>query len=412
MATIVFRGDSIAVAKEMRATPDTVEVGDIFTLTCGGDSVSFTATAGTVANVTAGLTAAWNASTYPQMAEITASDQTTYVKLLADTAGVDFLITSSTTDGGGNDTQTLVMSTAVANAGPNDATTVSNWSTGAVPTAADTVVFEDSDVDLLYNLDQIDFLILHVKMSYTGSIGFPEMNASGYAEYRATSLQGASCTTVNIGQGGGSGSSFTRLEFDGGTPNIVVTNTGTALDDTVKALMLTNFAAGTTVTVSKGSVAIDPYAGETSTATTVEIGYTTSDSDVDFYAGSGSTITTFEQSGGSAEVEAAVTTITQTGGSLYLNGTTLTTVTAYAGTLYYMTTTTIATLVIGSLATVNCERDMRAKTITNLSMYAGGAFLDPHGAVTVTNGIDLVGCSLEQCRISLGYNYTLTKSAI
>jgi len=109
------RNPLFGVAQESRATPGTVEIGDIFDLLVGGEVMAtFTATVATVANVTAGLTAAWNDSTHSSAASITASDETTYIKLLGDVKGVAFTVTGSTTDGGGNDTQTLTISTPTA----------------------------------------------------------------------------------------------------------------------------------------------------------------------------------------------------------------------------------------------------------------------------------------------------------
>jgi hypothetical protein len=104
-----------------RFTPATVEIGDIFTLTAtdgvASAAVSFTATAATVANVTAGLTAAWNASGNALHTPITAADVTTSMTLTADTAGVPFSVAPSTTDGGGANTQTLTRTVVTANSG-------------------------------------------------------------------------------------------------------------------------------------------------------------------------------------------------------------------------------------------------------------------------------------------------------
>src|SRR3990167_4278089 len=123
MALARWRGSATAVAQVDKFTPATVEVNDIFTLTLTDDNgatvaISFTATATTVANVTAGLTAAWNASTDPRAANITAADVTTYMTLTADTAGRPFSVASSTTDGGGAATQTLTRAVTTASSGP------------------------------------------------------------------------------------------------------------------------------------------------------------------------------------------------------------------------------------------------------------------------------------------------------
>ena len=67
-------------------TPANVEIGDVFTAGIGAASVSFTATAATPANVTAGITSAWIANA-TLAALATAADATTHVTLTAVTAG-------------------------------------------------------------------------------------------------------------------------------------------------------------------------------------------------------------------------------------------------------------------------------------------------------------------------------------
>jgi L-cystine uptake protein TcyP (sodium:dicarboxylate symporter family) len=61
-------------------TPAVVEIGDTFTVTINGTSVSFVATVATVANVTAGLTAAINGNA-TLSALVTAVDNTTKVTI-------------------------------------------------------------------------------------------------------------------------------------------------------------------------------------------------------------------------------------------------------------------------------------------------------------------------------------------
>lgn len=112
MATNYYLGTTTARQQVVTVTPANVEVGDIFRLTLTLDdssviTITFTATAATVANVTAGLTAAWNASLNPWVAAITAADNTTNLTLTADVAGVPFSLTTSTANGGAVDDQTL-----------------------------------------------------------------------------------------------------------------------------------------------------------------------------------------------------------------------------------------------------------------------------------------------------------------
>jgi hypothetical protein len=111
----------------------TIEIGDIFTLSDkdGNALVAFTATAGTVANVVAGLVAAWNLSTNAICSRYTAADVgTTHMTLTADAAGSWDEVVATTTDGGGNATETMIITyspirpaTAAASNQPFDAFT-------------------------------------------------------------------------------------------------------------------------------------------------------------------------------------------------------------------------------------------------------------------------------------------------
>jgi hypothetical protein len=104
-------------------TPANVEIADIFNILYDGAIfATYTALAATVADVTAGLAAAWTAATAawaianPASAgkgpdRIAAADGTTVLTLTFDTAGIPFAqrVTATAVDGGGADTQTLVL---------------------------------------------------------------------------------------------------------------------------------------------------------------------------------------------------------------------------------------------------------------------------------------------------------------
>ena len=102
-----------AVAQISTATPALVEIGDTFTATLNGTAVAFVATAATVANVTAGLTAAINLSA--QAGVLTAVDSTTTVTITSDAAWTAFTITCAATAWGWDDTQSLTAATGTAN---------------------------------------------------------------------------------------------------------------------------------------------------------------------------------------------------------------------------------------------------------------------------------------------------------
>lgn len=92
--------------QETRVTPTAVAVDDVFNIKVDGVVVAtFTATEATVANVTAGLQASFS------VPGVTATDESTYVKLVSGTAGVPFSVTTGPTDGGSVDAQELPVTT-------------------------------------------------------------------------------------------------------------------------------------------------------------------------------------------------------------------------------------------------------------------------------------------------------------
>ena len=134
MASETYRYSSGAMAVKQVdiLTPSTVEIGDIFTIIetdvdgVTQKSASFTATAATEANVTAGLTAAWNLVAGTLSGAV---DNTSTIIITAKTAGIGFTITTATQDIGGAETQLLVKTASVPNFGPYDYENMYNWTT-------------------------------------------------------------------------------------------------------------------------------------------------------------------------------------------------------------------------------------------------------------------------------------------
>jgi hypothetical protein len=175
-----------------------VESTDTFTLTATGDdgssvAISFNATGATVANVTAGLAAAWNASTHRLAKLAVAADNTTNLTLTAVTAGVPFSVAATTTDHGGANTQTLTRAATQANIGPNDVSLAGNYQANVMFVASDTVTIAGLAAEsLLYGLNQsaITLTKLDVKRPASIYVGNPDQ-----AYYLRVSA-----TTLNIGE--------------------------------------------------------------------------------------------------------------------------------------------------------------------------------------------------------------------
>ena len=398
MADIRWTGEGVATAQVDTFTPANVEVDDIFTLTIAGldgtsTSISFTATAATVANVTAGLTTAWNASTHALCTPITASDQTTYMDLTADTAGVAFYVTSSATDGGGTDDQTLTRAVGTANGGPQDWSDANNWDSGSVPggAASQDVYIDFATEEIIYGLDQSGISntlnSLNIGQSFTGKIGY-----NGATGYSGTYLQIKS-TTVNIGQHNGSGSptGSTRLMINTGSTASTINiynSASTSADSNKPAIRLLANSASTVINVNKGAVGVAYESGESATVGTIRQSYVNNQStDASSYISDGVTLTTLYKTGGTCELECGATTVTNDFGSIKTTGSgAITTFNHNGGTATLNSTGTITTLnALGGL--VDMTKDQKAKTVTTLKLDNSGQFKYDPSVVTLTNKI-------------------------
>jgi len=419
MATTAWKGGALAVAQV-----DTITVAgdwatnDTATLTINGQSLTFTVGATqTAAAVVTGLVALWEASTIIECTEVTAADGAgDTITLTADTAGVPFTATTSEVTAG---TGTLSSAATTANAGPNCWDTAANWSGGAVPVDDDDIVIENSTVSIYYGLNQTGITAdsLTIRQSFTGTIGLPRNNAAGYVEYRPTYLV-ISPDVITIGEGEGTGSGRIKINCEAVQTRLDLLNSGSALEEGLGAVVWKGTHASNAANVTKGTLSIAPFAGEVATVSTLKLGYYDSqETDADVVCGSGCTLGTIIKNGGSLVCDnatAAITAFTQTAGDSTIYGDTnaVTALTIYGGTVYYCTSGTLTTGIVGSAGILDFRRDMRAKTVTNMTAYAGAAIYDPSAVVTWTNGIDLTGAGLEDVTLNIGKHRTWTPTAI
>jgi hypothetical protein len=81
------------------------------------------------------------------------------------------------------------------------------------------------------------------------------------------------------------------------------------------------------------------------------------------------------------------------------------------GTCYYSTTGTLTQGYVGYGAVFDLTRDMRAKTITNISLFSGAGFKDSFKVATYTNPIYLNNCSIAQLTVfDIGTNFHIARS--
>lgn len=423
MATLLWFGRAAATADVWTATVGgTVEAGDKFLLTVGGKSLSVSATTTSPSTTATEIATAWNAlgsGLYPEFALATAEAAGSTVVLTADEEGVPFTVSASTTEsnGGAADAQTFSVTNTTPATGPNFWSNINNWSTGALPANGDTVYVQGVDVPIKYGLDQsaVTLAALYIDADFTGSIGLPEENTDGgasYYEYRDQYLKiGATSLVVGRGQAG-QGSGLLRINTGSAQTDLLVYLTAASSVQDAPAFWWKGTHASNAVSLFRGDLGVAVRGGEAATVSALKVGYETGETtDSTLKVGSGTTLTTLTMQGGTVELGCAATTVHKNGGTLTCIGSgAYTTLNNWQGEVVYRSSGTLTNLFTSGR--VDYSRDMRAKTVTNATLYRGGEINDPQGVVVWTNGIDLSGCGLREAGLDVGRNITLTPSAI
>lgn len=396
MANITWLGRAAAVSQVDTITiADTWTAGDTIEVTIGG--ATLTLTVGAIVT-TAGVAAALKAMlagdaligsesrtatgpTIPQFAEVTFTVSGSVVTCTGP-AGKPFTMSvSEATAGDGTATE----ATATAASGPNDASVTSNWSTGALPGAGDTIFIRNSSVSILYGLTAITGTLTAVVIdaSYTGSIGLPETNIAGYPEYRTKDWT-IDVSSLVVGIGEGLGMRQCRINTGSVATAVQVYKTASSGIGGIPALLLSGSNAANTLEVQSGAVGVAIYGGEAAQYVTV----IATGGSVRFGAGatlSGATFTVTGNANISAETN--VSTVVQSSGVVSLYGAaTLGTLTFTGGTYRWYSSGTISACTLGGSereAVLDATVDLSAKTVTALTLRKRGR-LKEVGNVTVT----------------------------
>lgn len=412
MATILWRGDAQAVAQVNTITPASVGVGNTFTVTINGKSVTYTAAAATTADVVNGLLALLQASTIAEFKEITwTANGTSNIVATAATAGVPFTQTSSAAGG----TATLTTATTTTSSGPADLNVAANYSTDALPVNGDDLYFENTSNPCLYNLNALSAVTLNslnIRDTFTGTsaaIGLPNYNANGYYEYRPTYLE-IGATTINIYGGSAAGCGRIKIDTQAVQTTLNVFATGSQLETGVPALLWKGTHASNSANILKGTVGIAFFDGEAATVATLNVAFVSNqNSDANVTCSAGVTLTTVTQTGGNVETNSAITTDTVNGGTRTYYAGAVTTLTHNGGTIDYRSAATITTL-NGYGGTFDASNNVAGFTITNSTFYAGYSYSDPNKKATWTNPA-AIKCPLKKLKaFDIGSEFSLQRS--
>lgn len=349
----------------------------VWTLTLTADdgtthTVSYTEDGSpTTTEVATGLYAAWEASTNPHIARITATNPSagTFV-LTADTAGIPFSVALAD-NGSGTHTET----DTTANVGYNDYNLAANWSGNELPDLYDDVVFEAGNVGAIYGLNQSSVQIadMFVEKGCQSQFGRYEFGSYHYLRVQPTAFDYRGSGQLAL--------------FDFGSENIslYIEGYGQPQTQTLPAIFLkgSNLA---TVEVNRGVVGIAYLPGETSTVATLTVGSEnqqgTAQNALLLYLGSGLTLTTFTLSSGTCHMNCGATTVNvSAGATLITGGSGAITTLNNRGTVYHNSSGTLTTA--NNWGVLDSTKDKSSRTISTYVEKPGGT-LRRHPNVTVS----------------------------
>ena len=321
---------------------------------------------------------------FTEHSELTATVAGSVVTWTADDAGIPWNVNSGmavTEVTAGTGTATLANATAAT--GPNFVSNADNWSPTGVPGAGDDIWADNSDVSMLYGLDGISGTLTSANFarSYTGTVGLPATNASGYPEYRLTYLD-IDCSAITIGYGEGSGSGRIKIDSGAVTVALLVEFTSSSLDLGIGAVVWKGTDAFNTLRLQEGSVSVSAFDGEASALLSAQV----TNGTLVIGAGFSAPLVTLSIQDGTVIMRDNITTATIANGTLELLGTaTITTLNLEGGTLIHKSSGTISTANIAGL--LDASRDNATRTISVCNLKRGGQIVDPLRTVIYTAGI-------------------------
>lgn len=409
MASYRWKGRALLRARVATVQITGYDAATTYSLTRNAKTVSVLA-AGSVNATAAALAAAWEASTEPELVEITASSATDTVTMTNDTAGVEWgTITPAVSGGAGT---IGALTTTTANSGPADVSIAANYDGNAVPAGGDTLKIDNSDRPLLYSLDQSGagtLTLLQIDQSMEGDVGLAELNkeADEYLEDRQRYYK-IRATTVIVGRGPGGGAGRILLDQDSVQTSVLVEGSGSPEDRDLEAVLWKGTHASNVMVVrGDASVGVAVYGGEVATLATLTV-----HDNATVRIGAGVTLAAVVVYGGEVTINCAVTTsIVMYGGTVRVNGTgAVALAQVWGGTLFYNTTGTLGgATVVGENGRIDFSEDPRAKTVTNpIDAFCNNPVNDPDKLVS---GLVIDYNGLATPIPELGVNLRLTRGA-
>lgn len=401
MALKRWIGAADAVAQISTITFSTYASAQTYTVTINGKDISFTSVTGTNSEIWAGLQAAWENSSIPEIVEAVATVASGLV-LTSRTPGQPFTVGASATTG------TATVTPTQAATGPNFFNNADNWEGGVAPVATDDILFSESNVDCLYALDPgFALASVTIDQSYTGKIGLARLSSSGYQEYRLRYLTLSATSVITIGAGSGQGSNRILIDADSNAVTLNVYSSGQD-EGNERAVQVINPAAGSVLAVYGGRVALGGSGGGTGLSVIGREGATPPSVTVAEGLSVGVVLvsgnnTSLELYGTAASIDAS------TSAQVHVMDDAVCPIvkTASGASVFWNSTADITTkLYVYPQGIASFARRNVARTVVACELHAGGTLMDPFGTIAWPNGITLVGL-VRDVALDIGRNETL-----
>lgn len=409
MPTITWLGKAASRARIDTIDVDSAANTETFIATRNGKSVTYTAGAGeTTATVAAGWLVLLQASTEPEFTELTfaAGSATDLITVTGPADGAPFTVTISGTG-------TASISTTTAGISPHDANNGANYSGGALPSASDTLVFENSNVSVLYNLTALAAIALTKtirRATYTGQIGLPDTNPAGYVEDRTTHL---SLNSATVDWQASPADAARQFRLNGVTTGCVMTVHGDNATTEVgaEALEVKGFVATSDINVSGASIAVCPLESQTAAVRL----FKATDSTFTIGSGASATLTnpTFSNSRGELRSNFTTITVDGAGSDVMVSGTAAagTGVTVLGGVVEWKSSGTSGTIAVSSNGEFTANEAPAAFTVGAITLHKDSTLRDLYDRMTRPWAITFNNCTLAEVNLELSPGRTLTASA-
>ncbi|QDU53547.1 beta strand repeat-containing protein [Gimesia panareensis] len=309
----------------------------------------------------------------------------------------------------------LTQSTTTPNSGPNNWDVAANWDSNSVPASSDIAYISDSDIDILYGLDQsaVTLAELHVEQTFTGSIGLPRKNTDGtssYSEYREQYLK-IGATELFIGEKNGDGSDRIKINLGSVQTTALIVDSGDSPDGNTPPILLLGSHASNVINVNRGFLGIAYYPTETATVATIRQAFIDdATDDTTVYCGAGATLTNIIKSGGELTLNSNTTSLEQTAGTTNIYDGAHTVLNVLAGTLNYNSTGTLSAVNLSGDAVLTFDQDRRPKDVTIINKFSDDSEIYDESGSIASPVIDLENCG-DLSTLHMGKDFKLTFGA-